>query len=592
MNNKIKTFAVMLLGVFAFTTSCSEDEFSLYGDSLDNNSDFSSFKWYTSGTKTTARESEKQINLNTYVAFYDVSRNPLTHIWNIPNSANLLNTEFTESDSIYDKFIISGKSSQEDLVNVHFPEPGVHEVILSNTFKDSVTDAVKSGNEWVVNKVFTIDVFADPNPTGKVYRQNFITDPDNPTGPTILDEDNPFSEFLTISESDNPQEGDVDSWQEISIEAGETLRFEDLSITNEIGRVDGVKWYLDGGKPETSGKEIADITYNKLGDYTAWFESKRSAEAGPVRSVSKLIPLKIKVTKSSKPFKFNGGLKIDENGVISFSVTGEAVKALNQESKFKVHVVNTEAGFDGDIAVSSVSISTDDATVLELKLAEPVYNSDVVTVSYIGGAIDEDRITSVDERYLEDFADENLKMFFGGIMDLGQYTGYERVWGGSGNQFKKANSEGFWGQHNANKETGIVYYWRDTAQKYEGNSAMKFETSSSGIPALARLQGNKNFSAVEEGSYIPSVWVFLDPANTMKTIQYNYTTNVDATFNFDISTVARGKWVQVTLPIIELPNIDNGGGRLDINITNVGQDDAIVQLMWLDNFDLLKVIKR
>ncbi|MGY6648212.1 hypothetical protein [Wenyingzhuangia sp. IMCC45574] len=606
MKTNIKIFASLLLA-FCFITSCSTEDVTLYGDTSEMGGDYASFKWYSSGTDETERVSEKFINLNDYLAFYDISFGVKSRNWEIPTSGRFLNKEFGETDSIYTSFIIpdAGTTSSESLINVLFTEPGTYDVKLTTTFNTEVNYSKEINGEEkqftgkVVDTIFKVKVFEDPNPEFKIYRQNYITNPADPTGPTILDEGNPYSEILHVTADENPSEEDIDSWLEISIEAAEKLQFEDLSTA---GEVDARRWTLGGGKPEISGGELVEITYNKLteGDdfYTATIQSRRTNTVGPVKNVTKLIPLKIKVLPSTKPFEYKSGLKVSGNGTISFPVSGEVESFAGQEGKFTVHVTNTDAGFDQDIAVESISLKDGDATVIELKLAEPVYNTDTFTVSYTDDNLDDENgILSVDGRSLASFDPVTRIISFAdyeGIMNINDYTGYESEYGGSGNQFKLANmNQGlFWAQHNANKEAGPLYYWRDTDLAYEGNSSLKFETPATGIPNLARLQGSafKTISPVSPGKYIPSVWVYIDPATNMTNFQYNFTDKVEATFNFDISSVEKGKWVLLTLPAVDLPTIN--AGRMDVNVTKTGQDDAIVQKLWLDNFDLLIVNDR
>lgn len=607
MKKNIKIITGLLSALLFVATSCSDENVTVYGDL---NSDYSSFQWYTSGDRTTYREPNKEINIHQYVGFFDVSQGQKSREWTIPTSAKYLTTEFEEGDTIYTPFIIPnvGTVSTDELVNVYFPEAGEFEVELKTVFDEPVTYnrtfevdgeiITKSITSTMVDTIFKVKVFPDPVPSCKVYRQNFVTNPEDPTGPTIPDETNPYSEVLLVAEEDQPSIENIDTWQEISIEAGEKLMFEDLST---VGEVDAVRWTTNGGKPEVSAKETIEVAYNKLteGDafYTAHFMSRRTKDAGPVKDIAKLIPLKIKVLPSTKPFKYSSGLKVSASGVIQFPVSGEVELYEGQEDKFTVQVINADAGYNQNIAVSSVALNADDATIIELTLAEPVYNTDTFTISYTdSNADDTDGIISVDGRSLESFDPVTVSMKlseYQGVMNIQNFTGYESEYD-SGNQFRQANMKKgvYFAQHNGKTDAGPLYYWRDNSFFYDGANSLKFETPDTGIPNLARLQGSafKSLSPVPEGKYIPSVWVYIDPATNMSTFQYNMTTNVDATFNFDISTVEKGKWVQLTLPAVSLPAIADG--RLDLNVTNTGQDAAQVQKLWLDNFDLLIVNDR
>lgn len=119
---------------------------------------------------------------------------------------------------------------------------------------------------------------------------------------------------------------------------------------------------------------------------------------------------------------------------------------------------------------------------------------------------------------------------------------------------------------------------------------MKFETTDAGIPAIARLQGAgyRTLSPVTAGNYIPSVWIYLDLSNTMNNIQFSFTDG--PAMEFDISSTPKDKWVQLLLPEMAFPDLNTG--RFDLNITNSGQDDAKVQKLWIDSFDLLIVEPR
>ncbi|RKR12137.1 hypothetical protein CLV91_2260 [Maribacter vaceletii] len=548
---KIITISIVLLSL-VFATSCEEEDYEApYGD-------FSSFSWYSSNEFD---ESEKVLNINDYISYVDLSRNAVSHKWTIPASAKFLNKEFTPNDSIYESFILNNaNTSEENGINVLFQKSGLQEVKLYNTYKDSVAESVKSGDVWVVDKTFVVDVYADLNPECKILHNGV--------------------EVLRLNASDMPTKDNQSSWPVYAIEAGDELQYIDLST---IGRPTGVQFYVKGGAPEKGGADTLAVKYNKLGDFTAWMESLRSGDTVPKKTISKLIPLNIKVIPSTKPFVFNGDFinRVSET-VLSFPVTGEVASVLGQADNFTVHVTNADAGYDQDIAVQSVVINADDATIIELTLAERVYNSDEVEVSFTGG-----NITSVDERILENFGPVELKSDFVGVMDA-EFSGYEKPYV-SGNLYKLANTSGHFAQHNGNSVAGPLYYWRDETFMKDGNSSMKFETPATGIPNLARLQGAGfgALPAIPVGSYKPSVWVYLEPGNTMTSIEYNFTT-IPETFIFDLSGITRGTWVKITLPTVVVAD-EISGGRLDVNVKNTGQEDAIVQKLWLDNFDMLEV---
>ncbi|WP_139956997.1 SwmB domain-containing protein [Flavicella sediminum] len=580
MKNKIVIAALLLLN-FAFITSCTEGPEAY---STDGNNDFSSFKSYVTLDNTSI--GTKQINVDSYIGFYDLSFNAIGHEWRIPESAKFLNNNFTEDDSIYTKFILptNAKVSNEELINVLFTESGIKEVKLVNSFQDSVPQSVKVDDEWVVDRTFTVDVFANPVPTGKVYRQNYIPNPADPTGPTIWDESNPYSEILFIAEGNNPKVEEMGSWDEVIIEAGEKLKFEDLST---IGRVDAVRWYVEGGKPETSGNLEAEITYNKLGNYTAWFESKRTNDVGPSKETSKLIPLKIKVIASSKPFVINGGVKMDENQVISFAVTGEMEAIVGQTDKFTVNVKNEAASFDQDIAVATVEINSEDATIIELTLSEPVFNTDEITISYAGGTIE-----SVDARNLGDFGPEPVKQAAGASILAEGWASFEDENAGN---WKSAFALGHW-VGNTNDDNGSTIepiFSRTTELAFSGEASMRYTYD---LKKSIQLQGS-NFAKpggkstpIEAGTYKISYKVFLENGNTMKAFT-NVLTSPFTVMEWDVSTIERGEWVELSR-IVTVTNIA-GGTKFHLKVDPASNPGVTgEQTIYFDDLQWVKLNER
>jgi len=538
--------------MLAFLVSCEKDEYDTpFGD-------FSSFKWYTS---TDVQDADYVIALDNYIAFSDVSQNAISHTWSIPAGTSLLNSEFTENDSIYTPFILSNGAlnTEEKLINVLFREPGIKEIILKNVFKDSVTNSVPDGDKWSVEETFTITVFDNIKPAFRVM--------------------NGDEEIITVTENDLPNVSDAASWPTVTIEAGEQLTYVDMTTT---GEPDARTWNFNGGNIDTSGAESANVFYNGLGNFLAGsINSRRTDAAKPDGEATKLIPLKIEVIPSTQPFVINGSVSEDVSEVISFNVTGEIGILTGEEGNFLVNVVNTVAGFDQNIPVQSAKINNSDATQIDLVLSEPIYNTDEITVTYTSG-----NIVSVDTRVLESFGPESVEMFVEGVLNP-ETLGYEVPWAGVDNQFKNANTEGYVAVHNADNAAGPLYYWRDESMAYDGNSSMKFETPAAGIPNNARLRAfvfvDLNGGPIPANTYLPTVWVFMEVGNTMTTMQYNLQGGL--VLNFDLSTTPRGEWVRVELPLETTPGVDSG--RIDLNIRNAGQNDAQVQKMWIDKFDLL-----
>jgi len=553
----MKKIILISIAMLTFLASCEKDEYvTPYGS-------FSSFQWFTS---TDDQDADYAIALDNYIAFSDVSQNALSHTWSIPEGTSLLNSEFTENDSIFTPFISANGSltTKEKLINVLFSEPGIKEVIVNNVFKDSVTESTFTDGNWVVNKIFTVNVFDNIQPAFQVLKGTDV--------------------ILSVSETDMPDIADAATWPTVTLEAGEQLTYIDLTT---IGDPDGRTWNFNGGSLDMSGAESANVSYNSLGNFLAGsINSNRTDNSKPDGEVTKLIPLKIEVIPSTQPFVINGIISEDASEVISFKVTGEIGTLTVEEGNFVVNVVNTTAGFDQNITVQSATINSNDATQIDLVLSEPIFNSDDITITYTAG-----NILSIDTRVLESFGPESVEMFVEGVLNP-ETLGYEVPWSGDGNQYKNANTEGYVAVHNADNAGGPLYYWRDDSMAFDGNSSMKFETPNTGIPNNARLRAfsfvDLNGAAIPANTYLPTVWVFMEVGNTMTTIQYNFQNG--PVLNFDLSTITRGEWVRVELPLEISSGVDSG--RIDLNIRNTGQDDAQVQKMWIDKFDLIIVEPR
>ncbi|UMB61716.1 hypothetical protein MHL31_05795 [Lutibacter sp. A80] len=558
---KILIISLLFL-TLGFTIGCEDDYEAPFGD-------YSSFSWYTGdGVAANFDLTEKQINIDNYIAFYDVSQNAISHKWTIPASCNFLNKEITDKDSIYTPFIIPGTESAEDLANVLFVEPGIQEVVLTNVFKDSVANSSKlSDGSWEIEQKFTVDVFANPNPACEIFKYDY-SDPLNPT----------LVKVLTLTQDQIPSEEEIDSWQTVSIEAGQDLMYVDKSTE---GRPTGTKWYLDGGKPETSGGDTAVVKYNKLGEFTSYMESIRAGEEVPKKTISKIIPLKIEVLPSTAPFVRTGKVSITDN-VISFSVTGEVAALVQQEDFFTVHVTNETAGFDQNIAVSSAKINSEDATIIELTLAEPVYNTDTITLAYSGG-----NIVSVDSRVLDDFEPTIVTMDLGSNVLVESWAGFENA-SSSGNTTRKADCDGYW-VGAANDNLGLPFY-RTTDKFYEGEASMKYE-SADGVVTVA-LQGS-DFSkpnGIEAGTYRVSYMVYLEPGNTMKTFT-NIIQKPSQEIVWDIENLPRGEWIEISQDITTAAIAS--GTRFDLKVVVSNNSDAVgLQKMYFDNLSWVKLIPR
>ncbi|MCW2118199.1 hypothetical protein [Flavobacterium sp. 7A] len=513
----IKNIFLVTLGFF-LTLSCENN----YEAPFD---DYASFGWYTSQSFS---DSDYVLGVGSFITFLDASQNTVVHEWSIPESGRFLEGKFSSLTTDFSKFIVSNnqKTTTNNTVNVLFTEAGDYEVKLKNEFKYEVEGGIKVGDNWVVEKVFTVKVFAAISPACKVSKYDYSIDPNNPT----------LVEVLSLTEAQMPTIEGLATWKTVTIEAGEELVFEDLSTTGEPTTR---TWFTVGGKPEESNGKSSSIKYNKPGDYTASMDINRTGDGVPDATATKLIPLKIKVIPSTKPFVQDGKATLDGK-VISFAVTGEAVSVDNIPTNFVVHVTNTAAGFDQNVAVAEVAIDAVDPSIIKVVLKEELFNTDNVTLAYAAGTI-----LSVDDRVLKSFRPIPVEMALGNNVLESSFAGFEKSVG----NFKAAFVSG-WFVGNGNGSAADPIYQRTTSRAYEGTASMQYTVPVGGVESL-KLQGT-NFSkpkGIPAGTYIVSFRVFVEAGNTIQqfnTILDGPTFTVD---NWDVSAIPTGEWVQMTKEI-------------------------------------------
>ncbi len=513
-------------------------------------SESSSFNYYTSASGGDFNTSEKRININDYVGFYDLSTNYLTHEWRIPNSGKFLNNKFTNKDSIFDAFIISQTDtvSNSDLINVLFTESGLHQINLKNTYKDSVKDAVKIEDVWQVEKSFTVDVYASINTAYKVLQGE--------------------TEVLNILEDQTPTDNE-DEWPEIILELGSKLTF--VNNTSSIGRWTSVRWEVNTGESELTkgGNDNQQIIFNKLGEFSGGQVTvSRGGGDLPKANSIKIIPLKFKVVPSSLPFVFNGGVKNIGGDKISFKISGEAQSVTGSKENFNVHVINTSKGVDKIIDVIDINTSTDDLKILELTLSEPIYIDDQVTVEYESAG----NIIATDLRVLESFPPKDLVFSGENVLDKDVY-GFETD---------------SWFLQNANQ-------WEYSADQSApgGSRSLRFFTNGL-TTGTAKIQGipggNVTPLDVPAGDYLLEIKVWIDPDTDISRFDTNFVSPWKPLF-WDLSDVTKGEWVTLSKEV-SLSTYTSGVSKIVINVNIGNHVTSTSGTFYLDDFSLSEIIKR
>jgi hypothetical protein len=560
-NIKVLMFFLSLLVVLV---SCDEEEYADY-TAPDELSDVT---WLISLERFA--EDPFSINADTHLSFLDLSQGAVSHEWIIEEGNNFLNEGFKKSDSLV-LFINeeAGLTTTEGKAHVLFRNSGFNKVRYLNKFSEPVSykssvgtfEAVQEGNLWVIDTTFTFDVYAHLKPAFTVLKDGVVV--------------------LMVTEEDMPSLADSSTWPTIEIEAATGLQFIDNTT---VGRPNSRTWFAPDGVPKQTGGLEPIIKFFKLGTFNAGTIRSARINELPKSTTDKLIPLKVKVLKSSQPFVFDGALKEDENEVISFRVNGEVESFSGEESNFTVHVTNT-SGFDSDIAVQTAKVKESDATFIELILSAPIFNSDIVTVSYSGGSI-----VSADERDFLAFPAEVVQMHFGGnVLANDNHRNFENGNGAANNAF----AVGYFTGNGNILGGGKFVYERVESKFYEGIASMKYETPASDpIPnvnlwsfALGDVQ------PILAGTYLMSYQIFIEPGTTLKSFRTEFNKPSFSRQLWDIENVARGEWVRIT----NAATVDSDLGQVDnLRFTfrpHAAENPGVTgpQLLYIDDLQFIEV---
>ena len=525
------------------------------------------------------------INAETNLSFLDLSQGVVSHEWIIENGNNFLKEGFDNNDSL-PAFIDgdAGLSITKPKAHVLFNNSGLNKVRLLDKFNKPVSytssqgtlHAVQEDNLWVIDTTFTFDVYANLNPAFKVYQDG--------------------TEILSVTEADMPSIDDIDSWPTVDVEAGTALSFEDLSA---IGRPNGRSWRFPEGTPNQVGGVTANVSFFQLGTFTGAMRSFRVAPL-PTSNVTKVIPLKVNVIPSSQPFVFSGQLKEDETEVISFQVNGQLVPFSGQEANFTVNVNNAASGFiNQNIPVQVASVSTENSTFLELTLAQPIYNSDVITVSYNNTT---DGIRSTDTRVLQSFGPENVQVHFGGnILPGNSWASFELTGGGVNNAF--ASNQFFIPGGQGNGQFGDLIWERSTDRAFVGNASMRYKLPASvtSIPTV-NLFGfgiADGPNGVSQGTYRVSYRVFKE-STTLTTFRMEFGNGgqgqeVLANTFFDISSIPNNQWVKVSATLVVTADLTSSNNNYRTTLRVLADDNPGVsgeQLLYFDDLSLVELEPR
>ena len=558
-------YKIIFLFSLLLLVNCGEDEYADY-TAPDKLSDVS---WIISIDRFAL--DPYSINADSFMSFMDLSVGAVSHEWTIDEGNAYLNTGFKLNDSL-EKFVDKSKGLivSDEKIHVLFRNSGINKVRLFNKFDRPVSyksskgtlNAVKQDDFWVIDTTFKFDVYANIKPAFRILKDGV--------------------EILKVTEDDMPSLDDESTWPTVEVEAGGALTYEDLTT---VGRANARSWTIPDGSPTVTNGISAIVKFFKLGTFNAGTIKSSRITPLPVYAAEKLIPLKVKVIPSTQPFKLNGFIKEDVNEIISFQVTGEVAPFSGQEGKFTVKVKNTAKGFDQTIAVQNAKVSSTNATIIELKLAAPIYNSDEITIAYSGGGI-----SSTDTRPLEMFATTKVQMYFKrNVLTANSWASYETENAGNlATAFAGPPGTFFVGAP-LNGSAADPIWSRTTEKAFEGAASMKFSVD--GVKSNYQLHtyGLGTIDMIPAGTYKVSFMVYLEAGNTMSGF-WTWGGEVPelAPEAWDVSVLPRGQWVKVE-HIVTLVAI-TAKKKVSIVINPPSNPNAATgrQTMYLDDFSLIE----
>lgn len=477
-----RRYIILVMVLITGFYSCVEDEYMAP-------TEFSDLGWYTSFL----RDAAYVTSVGQFETLSDLSQGAVEHIWSIESGNFFLEGPISKNDTILTEFIINegDTMSIDKTIHVLFQRPGIQRVRLINKFRDSVAfrgiDTVSTkwdGEFWVMDTTFLVDVYDKIKAVAEISYQD-----------------------ETVARGEDT----------LYVEAGTAVELIDRSTQ---GRPNARNWQVSYVETDevmaNNADSVALIPFNKLGVYRAVLTASRTGETIPPGTGRDTIPNPIKVIPSSKPFVLSEDIVELEDQTLRLSFNGEFKPFSGGTELFTVKV-NGE-----DFSIASVQPYANNPTKLDIKLAQAIYRSDEVTVSFEGG-----KLTSVDERSPQAFAEIPVVMHAANLLDNTAY-GFED--GGAG-----------WAPMADNGAT-IEF---TTERSASGNYSLKLTKTAD--QAAGKIESiNAPFNLVEGITYVFSYKVFIEEGTTAPSFSLWLLPNWKQ-FWESIANKPRGEWVEVSL---------------------------------------------
>ncbi|WP_276166165.1 SwmB domain-containing protein [Zobellia alginiliquefaciens] len=360
-------------------------------------------------TTTWGTATVRDIDINNYGSFMDLSNGTTKHEWTIPEGTFFLEGPLpTRADSFESNIIEgTGKVSDERTVHVLFTKgDSLTPIKLHNEYEEYTEFALPTGWDAETNSVIIDTLKTVQKGSAWVLDYTIFIDVYDTI---VADMEIRDLEGNTI---------DFKNQAEIDIKFGEQLIFEDLSRQNNTSRPTSTIWTIHTIEENEEDKvniinvneekTIDTLTFNKrIGKFKGRLVSRRDrTETVQADDETYEIPVVFNVTALDEALEQSGDVIELADNTIEVPLSSKLVPLTEDVSTNFVVEVNGTAR-----SVTSVVQSPEDASVLVLSLDTQLEGTDAantVTVSYDGGSA---TLQSVDERVLEAFSSAPVEVY-------------------------------------------------------------------------------------------------------------------------------------------------------------------------------------
>ncbi|KXX71203.1 carbohydrate binding domain-containing protein [Flammeovirga sp. SJP92] len=187
------------------------------------------------------------------------------------------------------------------------------------------------------------------------------------------------------------------------VEAGSIVTMTDTSS----GSPDTYQWLIEGHDEILETKTV-EVQYKKLGLYSVGLASSRLEPYGKVDTL--ILRDFIEVIPSTLPVVLTGAKEIDQAGVVHLQFSREMdVIDESDISAFTVKANGTA------VAIKTVQLNKNDASIVEVILEDDLYNSQTASVSYDASV---GSVQSSDFVKLETFTDQEVIVYLNNLLTV------------------------------------------------------------------------------------------------------------------------------------------------------------------------------